>query len=314
MGSNDAFTAKISEIMDSRGNGTTKFKDLSKSFVPLMDSAESVAVNITAFFNTTDRHDLFIAAQKLKSVYNRLKSYYTVERSKFRTHRTPPPPGVHVGIKTIVELVYIQFDMVEDQISSDLDTNLTMLNSSIVTCCHYVNRGAAVYKIAEKLAKFSVEYARTELRGTTTESRASAVDDVYGELHDIIFKLSFFHPICFASGELSGLTHAEAYEIHLNYKAFIVKFFLGIDRNIGNVLRALFPSSKSTTIATTIFAKSKINNNTSERYKDHTAASPHGGAHGHPGFSGFPEAINPAEAMFVGETGTNRLVSPRRSD
>ncbi|KAI1708921.1 thioredoxin-like domain-containing protein [Ditylenchus destructor] len=26
---------------------------------------------------------------------------------------------------------------------------------------------------------------------------------------------------------------------------------------------------------------------------DHLAASPHGGAHGHPGFSGFPEAINP---------------------
>ncbi|KAI1709915.1 hypothetical protein DdX_10923 [Ditylenchus destructor] len=27
--------------------------------------------------------------------------------------------------------------------------------------------------------------------------------------------------------------------------------------------------------------------------KDHPAATPHGGAHGNPGFSGFPEAINP---------------------
>ncbi|KAI1700717.1 hypothetical protein DdX_16526 [Ditylenchus destructor] len=27
--------------------------------------------------------------------------------------------------------------------------------------------------------------------------------------------------------------------------------------------------------------------------KDHPAATPHGGAHRHPGFSGFPEAINP---------------------
>ncbi|KAI1703655.1 hypothetical protein DdX_14794 [Ditylenchus destructor] len=29
------------------------------------------------------------------------------------------------------------------------------------------------------------------------------------------------------------------------------------------------------------------------RFHDHPAASPHGGAHGYPGFSGFPEAINP---------------------
>ncbi|KAI1698336.1 hypothetical protein DdX_17968 [Ditylenchus destructor] len=47
-------------------------------------------------------------------------------------------------------------------------------------------------------------------------------------------------------------------------------------------------------------AEQNIDKNSLDEYEivdnDHPAASPHGGAHGHPGFSGFPEAINPGRS------------------
>ncbi|KAI1693757.1 hypothetical protein Ddc_22546 [Ditylenchus destructor] len=191
--------------MDSSGDGAAKFKDLSKNFVPLMDIADQVAGDIAKLFNATDKRDLTIAAQKLDVIYRKLERYKTV---KSDPHAPRPTQYLNENEKefiqreedAILQLLTIPFGRVSSDVGLTLSgTNLTGLIA--ITSCHEATaHGASVYITASNLAVVARNIARSEIH----RYGPSAVDNVYGDIHDVILKLTFYYPVCLASAKLFG--------------------------------------------------------------------------------------------------------------
>ncbi|KAI1695288.1 hypothetical protein DdX_19666 [Ditylenchus destructor] len=244
MSSIDAFTGKISEIMDSSGDGAAKFKELSKTFIPLMGIAEQVVANVAKFYNSTDKHDLAIAAIKLNAIYKKLEKYETV---KFDSHDPRPTQYLTEDMKgaiwrlksTINELIDVPINIVGRKVAVALDSNLTLLGA--------ISGYAETYSphlIGINLKVFASDIATIEIRNYGP----SAVEYIYGQFHDVVLKLSFFNTICYAGAKVSRKVEASDVADAANevYKTVITEFFNEAD---SKVKQALDESTRRTTEA-----------------------------------------------------------------
>ncbi|KAI1702384.1 hypothetical protein Ddc_17097 [Ditylenchus destructor] len=234
MSSIDLFTTKISEVMNSNGDGKTKFKELSKTFAPLMGIAEQVAGNIPKLYNTTDKHDLTIAAEKLYAIYEKLQKYKTVKESDAQDPR--PTQYLTVDMErenafisnNIIEVINVPINVMDGTVAVALESNLTLL---VAVACH--DATYSPFKIAINLEVFASDIATVEIR----KYGPSAVDNVYGEFHDVILKLSFFHTICFAGAKVSGkMSYAAADLGHVQYQRVMSRVINQTDSIIEKVL------------------------------------------------------------------------------